>query len=150
MTKSAFKLVQVYSDQRSSKLAAAASRRLQTDLQLPHCEETRWNTELLRSPKLRLMAAREAAAASVVIIALDETEELSPEISQWLNLWKRRNRSARATLFVLLRRENLTAPRGVQRSLQQFATVAKIDFVCHSRVDVKSVRWLAAPEKHVC
>ena len=61
MTTCAFKILQIYSDRHGASLASQASRNLQREFDRSECFETTWNTELLRSPKLRMLAAREAA-----------------------------------------------------------------------------------------
>jgi hypothetical protein len=137
MTTSALKVMQVYSDRRGSLVASKACRRLHEDCE---CLQTSWNTELLRSPKLRAIAAREAADSDVVVLVLNEGIELSPEIAQWLKAWRRHTPSKRAALIALLRRESSCSGRPIQEALQQFASSAKMNFFCHSRVDVNPHR----------
>jgi hypothetical protein len=140
MTTSDLKVVQIYSGTRGAQIAGRACDRFRRDFDSPGLAQTVWNTELLRSPKLRLLAAREAAEADVVLIALDEDTALSKEILAWLRLWRCRTRSTRSTLVALLRRESISSPRVVQASLHTFATAANMDFFCHSQVDSKPHR----------
>src|SRR5437868_6851874 len=107
MTTCAFKIVQIYSDRRGAALANQASQNLQREFERSDCTETTWNTELLRSPKLRMLAAREAADADLVIVAADEGTPLAAEVTQWLDLWQRRRRRNRSTLFALLCRRTV-------------------------------------------
>ena len=143
MTTCAFKIVQIYSDRRGASLAHRASQNLQREFERSECTETTWNTELLRSPKLRMLAAREAAEADLVIIAADEGSPLAPEVIQWLDLWQRRSRRNRSTLLALLRRRSLEDVPSVEEALHSFASRARMDFLCHSRVEVRA-RKLAA------
>jgi hypothetical protein len=140
MTTTALNLIQIYSDRRGATLVAQACERLRRHSGLPDSHETGWNTELLRSSKLRSMAAREAAQADLVIMALDEGIELSIEIQEWLTLWRRRIRSKRSRLIVFLRCESLASQRPVETALHSFAKAAKLDFFCYSRVDLKALR----------
>jgi hypothetical protein len=138
----AMKFMQLFSDRRGSELAAQISGRLQQDIGGDKCGETVWNTELLRSAKLRMIAAREAAEADFVIIAGEEGARLSPELRQWLQLWKRRQRRKRATLVAILQRDRTGASRNVERALHAFARASRMDFFCHSRVELKTERQI--------
>src|SRR5437868_56204 len=140
MTTCAFRIVQIYSDRRGASLASRASKSLQREFDRADCAETTWNTELLRSPKLRLLAAREAADADLVILVADEGAPLSPEIAEWLALWRRRTRRTRSTLIALLRRDSIADRPIVEQTLHVFAISARMDFFCHSRVETKSRR----------
>jgi hypothetical protein len=140
MTTSAFKIVQIYSDRHGASLASQASQNLRREFDRSECIETTWNTELLRSPKLRMLAAREAAEADLVIVAAEEGTPVTPEVAQWLELWQRRNRRTRSTLIALLRRSSPATVSCVQRALHKFARRARMDFFCHSRLETKSRR----------
>src|SRR4051812_1865486 len=104
MTTCAFKIIQIYSDRHGAELANRSARKLKEEFDASECVDTSWKTELLRSPKLRLQAAREAADADLVIIAAEEGAPVSDEVRRWLELWARRKRRRRSTLVALLRR----------------------------------------------
>jgi hypothetical protein len=140
MTTCAFHIIQIYSDRRGAELANQAARRLKQEFDPSDCIETSWNTELLRSPKLRLQAAREAADADLVIITADEGGPISSEMHQWLQLWARRKRRRRSTLVALLRRRDNSVWQMVETTLHAFAIAAGMDFFCHSRVEIKNRR----------
>jgi hypothetical protein len=140
MTTCAFRIVQIYSDRQGASLASQASRNLQREFDHSECVETTWNTELLRSPKLRMLAAREAAEADLVILVAEEGTPVTPEIAGWLQLWQRRSRRTRSTLVALLRRRSLAAASCVEHLLHNFARRARMDFFCHSRLVTKSFR----------
>jgi len=140
MTTCTFKIVQIYSDRRGAELANQVARKLKQEFDPSDCSDTSWNTELLRSPKLRLHAAREAAEADLVIVAAEEGGPISPEVRQWLELWARRKRRHRSTLVALLRRRDNSVWHVVQTTLHAFAVAAGMDFFCHSRVETKSRR----------
>ena len=136
----AFKIIQVFSDRPGGKLANKAARNLKGAVEPSECFQTSWNTELFRSPKLRLQAAREAAEADIVIVAAEEGAPVSLEVRQWLDLWVRRKRRRRATLVALLRRANDSVWQVMEATLHAFAIAAEMDFFCHSRVETKNRR----------
>jgi hypothetical protein len=140
MTTCAFKIVQIYSDRHGADLASEAAGKLKQEFDPSDCLDTSWNTELLRSPKLRLQAAREAAEADLVIMAADEGGPVSPEVRQWLELWARRKRRRRSTLMALLRRRDNSIWHVLETTLHAFAIAAGMDFFCHSRVETKNRR----------
>ena len=135
MTTCAFKMVLIFSDRRGSELASRAAANLVREFDEGDCAQTSWKTELLRSPKLRMLAAREAADADLVIIALEEGSTLPQEIADWLALWRRRTRRRRSTLSLLARRAHASTPPIVEESLHAFAESTGMDFFCHSRVE---------------
>ena len=140
MTNCAFKIIQVYSGRKGAEMANEAVRNLKGQFETSECVETSWNTELLRSPKLRLQAAREAANADIVIVAAEEGTPVSPEVRQWLDLWVRRKRRRRSTLVALLRRADNSVWHVVETTFHAFAIAADMDFFCHSRVETKNRR----------
>ena len=46
-----------------------------------------WKFDLLAVPKLREMAARDAAAADIVIVSAHEGNDLSYEVKDWVEMW---------------------------------------------------------------
>jgi hypothetical protein len=94
--------------------------------------QSSWSSELLRSPKLRALAAMEAREADIVMVAMDEGTPLPADMREWLDLWRDRQRAIPAALVALLKREDEDTPRVVEESLQAFADEARMDFFCHS------------------
>jgi hypothetical protein len=148
MTSCAFKIIQVYSDREGARLTSETARNLKGEFDRSECVESSWNTELLRSPKLRLQAAREAADADIVIVAAEEGAPVSPEVRQWLDLWVRRKRRRRATLVALLRRADTSVWQVMETTLHAFAIAANMDFFCHSRVEGKNRRFIGKELLH--
>ena len=137
MAVASLKIVLVYSDRSSAKLGARVSnslrRRLGSDFQVA---QSIWNAELLRSPKLRKLAAEEAKDSDLVIIATSEGVPLSGEVSQWFKLWSKRQREIPSALVALLKRQEQSAETHVvENRLHQFADRAHMDFFCHSETD---------------
>jgi len=143
--KHSFKVVLVYSDAegaRTGMKVAEGLKKHQAEGQA--LAESRWKTELLKSPKLRKIAAREAAQASVIIISAREGLPLPQEVAEWLSEWRLRKGRGKATLVALLTRSECEAVPQVAETLHHFATAAKIDFFCHSKVDQTRHRWAEA------
>jgi hypothetical protein len=89
---------------------------------------------LLKSPKLRVLAAKEAMEADIVFIATEEGMPLEAEMTAWLELWQKRGRTGGAALVALLKRNSIHDPHLVAEALHQFAKDAKMDYFCHSQV----------------
>lgn len=129
------KILMLYSDRSSAELSKEVSRSLREKLGPAfHIRQSSWNTELLRSSKLRALAAVEAKHSDIVMIALDEGAPISPEVRQWFELWRNRQRGTPAALVALLKRDEEDAPHIVEESLHEFAEEARMDFFCHSEL----------------
>ena len=136
MNRIGLKLVVVYSEKFGAEIGARACRRLRDTLGKKfQLTQSVWNTELFKSPKLRLLAAKEALEANVVFIAGTEGAPLDSEVTAWLELWQKRGRSGAAALVALLKRDSVDAPHIVAETLHEFAKAAKMDFFCHSEVE---------------
>lgn len=46
-----------------------------------------WKFDVLAVPKLREMAAKDAAAADIIIVAAHGASELSEEVKKWIEMW---------------------------------------------------------------
>src|SRR5215472_17322151 len=46
-----------------------------------------WKFDVLAVPKLREIAARDAAAAEIIIIAAHEGRDLPTEVKSWIEMW---------------------------------------------------------------
>jgi hypothetical protein len=71
-------------DTRVSEFCRSLSRHLG-----PRCEVVKqmWMLSELRVPRLRAIAATEAATADLVIIAVHHSESLPVELQSWIDLW---------------------------------------------------------------
>jgi hypothetical protein len=150
MTKVALKIFVLYAERFGADIGSRACRALRLNL---GCDfgvgQAVWNAELLKSPKLQVMAAREAMDSDVVFIATREGSPLPSEVLAWLGLWEKRGRSTPSALVALLKRDTLDTPHVVEKTLHKFARRAKMDFFCHSEVrkfaedPVEKVAWAA-------
>lgn len=86
-----------------------------------------WKFDVLAVPKLKEIAAKDAAAADIIIVAAHEGNELGPEVKSWIELWLsyKRRTSAMVGLFG---DESIDAP--VRNYLASVAKRAKIEFFC--------------------
>ncbi len=83
-----------------------------------------WRCDMLRTPRLREQAARDAAAADVIIVSLHGLESLTAEFSVWLNQWLGRRRAQECALGVLL--DESAAPQAeTQPVVAYFKAVAR-------------------------
>ena len=131
----ALKIVLLYSDRWSAELGKEVALTLRQKLGPSfHVRQSSWNSELLRSSKLRALAALEARESDIVMVATEEGAPLSREMQEWFDLWRDRKRRGPAALVALLKRENEDAPHFVENSLHAFADHARMDFFCHSEV----------------
>jgi hypothetical protein len=61
-----------------------------------------WLVNELRMPQLRAIAATEAAAADLVILAIHHTQTLPAEVRQWIDLWINEKRRRPVIVLALL------------------------------------------------
>jgi hypothetical protein len=88
-----------------------------------------WNLNVLASPILRELAAKDASESDILIISLHGQRELSPEAKSWLELWIGQ-RSAPIGLVALFdpdRRNSRTA-LDTRRYLESIAQTGRMDF----------------------
>lgn len=128
------KMMMVYSDKHSAEVGEQVAENLKRSLgntfELAQC---RWNSELLRSPKLCAMAAAEARESDIVIISTAEARELPKELAVWISKWKQKRHAGPAALVALLNKNPMpTVPSSLlERHLQRVAQQAHMDFFCH-------------------
>ena len=135
MTCVGLKVFVLYSAKFGSEIGSRACRALRKNLGKEfNVNQSVWNVELLKSPKLRVLAAKEAMEADIVFIATEEGMPLEKEVTTWLDLWRKRGRNGGAALVALLKRNSIHDPHIVADSLLQFAKEAKMDYFCHSQV----------------
>jgi hypothetical protein len=88
-----------------------------------------WRTQLLADPLLSEQAAREGAAADVIILSLHGQGTLPAEVQAWLSSWLRHKHRRPYALGVLLDPEavNHGSDNPVVGYLQQLAATARVD-----------------------
>jgi hypothetical protein len=60
-----------------------------------------WKFDVLNIPKLREMAAKDAAMADIVIISCRAKDQLAPEVKAWIELWLAEENNAIALVALL-------------------------------------------------
>ena len=86
-----------------------------------------WKFDVLAVPKLREIAAKDAAAADIIIISAHEGNELPHEVKSWIEKWLSYKTRASA-LVGLFGAESVDNP--VRDYLSAVAKRAKIEFFC--------------------
>jgi hypothetical protein len=96
-----------------------------------------WMVNELRMPRLRLIAAHEAASSQIIILSLRHAEALGKEIENWLATWistRPGNRSAPhpETLVALFDPVYTGDSSSMHAYLEHVASQANLQFIEHS------------------
>lgn len=86
-----------------------------------------WKFDVLAVPKLKEIAAKDAASAEIIIISAHEGKQLPPEVTSWVELWLSHGTQATA-LVGLFGAESVNDP--VRIYLAEVAQRAKVEFFC--------------------
>jgi len=98
-----------------------------------------WKFDVLAVPKLREIAAKDAASAEIIIVSAHEGKQLPPEVKSWVELWLSYETQATA-LVGLFGTESVNDP--MRRYLADVAQRAKIEFFCQPGI------WPGTSQKH--
>jgi len=96
------------------------------------CTKELWMLTELRGVPLRAIAAREAAAADLVIISIHHAEKLPSEIQSWIDLWLKQKVIRSTVLLALFDPPYLGTSSSIQTFLQQVAQRGKMEFMARS------------------
>jgi len=99
-----------------------------------NCEISKelWSLTELRTPKLRAVAAGEAAAADLVIISVHHGETLPGEVKSWIDLWLKQKGSRPTVLLALFDPLYLGSSSSMQAFLQGVAKKRNMEFLARS------------------
>ncbi len=99
-----------------------------------NCEFTKemWLLTELRTAQLRAIAAREAAAADLVIISVHHAEALPDEVKSWIDLWLKQRSSRSAVLLALFDPLYLGTSSSIQACLREVAKQGNMEFLARS------------------
>ena len=86
-----------------------------------------WKFDVLAVPKLKEIAAKDAAAADIIIVSAHEGNQLPLEVKAWMESWLSYKSQASA-LVGLFGNESVNNP--VRNYLAEIARRAKIEFFC--------------------
>ena len=88
-----------------------------------------WPLTELRTPKLRDIAAGEAAAADLVIISVHHAEALPEELKSWIDLWVKQKGRRATVLSALFDPVYMGSSTSIQAFLQGVARKANMEFL---------------------
>ena len=88
-----------------------------------------WLLTELRTSPMRAVAAREAAAADLVIISVHHAETLPDEITTWIELWLKQRGSRPAVLLALFDPLYLGSSGSIQLYLREVARRGNMEFL---------------------
>lgn len=91
-----------------------------------------WPLTELRTPKLRAVAAGEAAAADLVIISVHHSETLPGEVKSWIDLWLKQKSTRPKVLLALFDPLYLGTSASIQSFLQGVARKGNMEFLARS------------------
>jgi hypothetical protein len=137
-----FNVVVAYEDfttaNQARKVFARWLQQARTQVEICH---TMWKFSLLQNQKLKEMAARDAAAAEIVMIATQEDRDLPEEVKSWIALWLEQRGAQNAVLIVVSRRLNDQGEGlgSIRPYLREVAQRGKMEFIAASE------RW---PDAH--
>jgi hypothetical protein len=88
-----------------------------------------WKFDILGNPKMRQLAAKDAAAADLIIVSTHGIGELPVEVKKWLDEWVAEKGNTMALVTLVDRPKDLLEEGSPIRSqLQEAARRAKVDF----------------------
>jgi hypothetical protein len=91
-----------------------------------------WLLTELRTPKLRSVAAGEAAAADLIIISVHHAEALPNEMKSWIELWLKQKRTRPTLLLALFDPLYLGTSSSIQAFLREVARKGNMEFLARS------------------
>jgi len=98
------------------------------------CEVSKqmWLINELRLPQLRAIAANEAAAADLVIVAIHHAQSLPAEVREWIDLWLGQKHRRPVVLLALLDPAYRGDSGCLKTYLKEAASKGKVEFLAHS------------------
>ena len=91
-----------------------------------------WLLTELRTSQLRTIAAKEAAAADLVIVSVHHAESLLNEVKSWIDLWLKQRGSHPAVLLALFDPLYLGTSSSLQTHLREVAQRGNMEFLARS------------------
>ena len=98
----------------------------------PEISKELWLLTELRTSQLRAIAAREAAAADLVIVSVHHAETLPNEVKSWIDLWLKQKRRRPAVLLALFDPLYLGTSSSIQAYLREVAKKGNMEFLARS------------------
>jgi hypothetical protein len=91
-----------------------------------------WPLTELRTPKLRSIAAGEAAAADLIIVSVHHAETLPSEVKSWIDQWVKQKGKRQIVLLALFDPLYLGSSSSMQACLQEVARKGGMEFLVRS------------------
>jgi hypothetical protein len=91
-----------------------------------------WLLTELRTAQLRAIAAREAAAADLIVISVHHAETLPDEVQSWIELWLKQKGSRHPVLLALFDPLYLGTSSSIQTYLRDVAKRGNMEFLARS------------------
>jgi hypothetical protein len=103
----------------------------------PHCRvvEHVWLLSLFRLRELQEIAAEEAAAADLVVLAVHNANNLPDEAKRWMDLWSQQKSTHPAVLLALLDYVRPEMREPMESYLQEAARRGGMEFLVESRAE---------------
>ena len=130
----ALRLFVVYDSEASNVEAVETSdfveHELGSDILL---DKSFWHGELLKTATLRDEAAREAAEADIILLALSEELEGSTEIRAWVDEWQLMRSKSGGLMAVVPSASKKESTQSFIDYLQEAALTMDMDFLCKGK-----------------
>ncbi|HOX57051.1 MAG TPA: hypothetical protein P5205_00295 [Candidatus Paceibacterota bacterium] len=91
-----------------------------------------WLLTELRTTQLRAIAAKDAAAADLVIVSVHHAETLPAEVKKWIDLWLKQRSKRPAVLLALFDPLYLGTSSSIQAYLRDVAKRGDMEFLASS------------------
>ena len=97
-----------------------------------------WLFDEFRVPKLRDLAAGEAAVSDLVLISAHRHEKIPQELQGWMDLWLRLERNRPPIMLILSDSGAAQDADGLETCLEAVARTAKVEFLVQSEEDASA------------
>ena len=90
-----------------------------------------WKLDVLSTPSLRDLAAKDVAGADILIISVRGDRSLLPEVKSWLDVWVGQRGSPIALVALFDPQfKNYESAREIKRYLEEVSETGQMDFFC--------------------
>ncbi|MDB6038452.1 MAG: hypothetical protein JWM99_2293 [Verrucomicrobiales bacterium] len=124
-----FKIVLAYEDQESAGCGLQICNKIAHDLgESFELNKVMWKFDLLNVPKIRQLAAEDAATADMIIFAMHQNADLSGSVCAWIEKALKDASEKPRALVALLSRDCDTQGKPGLGYLRRLAEINRIDF----------------------
>jgi hypothetical protein len=127
-----FRMLSIYDSEAANREATVTSNLVLRELgDAIEADRTTWNLDSLDATSLCRLAAKEAARADVIVIALAGNEP-SESLKQWVAQWHQ-NRELSGGLLALIPADDSETGGNLAEFLYETAVTANMDFLCQRK-----------------